>query len=105
MNGHRNTFVDFQRSRLRRILKIKPGTGTHLFYQGMFVPEGEPLMDVFHYMLDEWMNAHTGYPIFFLIDNTGEYREANFEETEYIMGHQLEKREPDADQESGPAKL
>ena len=103
--ANRDTFADIQRSRLRRILKIKPGTGAHLFYQGMFVPEGGPLMDVFHYWRDEWEGCYIGYPQYVMIDNTGEYRDATIDETEFIMSHKLERRDIDPDVEYNSAKL
>lgn len=51
-------------------------------------------MDVFQYWRDEWEGFFIGYPQFVMIDNTGEYRDATIEETEFIMNHKFERREP-----------
>lgn len=88
-----NLIIRFQASRIRRHLHIKNGDGIHLTYQGMYLAEGEAMMDVFLYSDDKLKGCKTGYPEFVMIDASGDdVRFSTIEETEYFMRYKLERR-------------
>ena len=88
-----NPIIRFQASRIRRHLHIKNGDGIHLTYQGMYLAEGEAMMDVFLYSDDRLKGCKTGYPEYVMIDASGDdVRFSTIEESEYFMGHRLERR-------------
>lgn len=89
-----NPIIRFQAARIRRHLNIHNGNGIHLIYQGLYLAEGEAMMDVFLYSDDKLKGCKTGYPEFVLIDASGDdVRFSTIEESEYFMGKKLKRRE------------
>lgn len=89
-----NPFIAVQRERVRKFLKLGRGKGDHLKYLGYIIPENEALLDAFHYLNDKEDDYDTGYPIFVLVDVTGEdIRYARPDEVFLCLSGNLPKRE------------
>ena len=90
-----NPVIAWQRSRIASYLGIKRGEGDHLTYVGYYIPEGDPLVDVFLHTNDNWEYLKIGLPEYLMVDISGTYiRYATPDEIEYFMSHKLERRKP-----------